>query len=237
MSAHETLYRWRWLLSLTAVAAIALVAHAGFARLGTFSTQVDSLQDTPPEVAKSKLFDARYDIWFDPEDPGLLLYKQIEDQFSAEDFVLVAFEEPDHHLGVFAPDSLAVVDELTRRLAAAGEQGRDDNASVDAPTETKDANMVPLLLEGSGGQKRRISFDPDTYWLARQRHLHQRLKDETEAKVTMMADGHRGKLKRNQKSLTPARSLKPKQTQQQLPTTSDSIPTPCNTMFVKTNTI
>ena len=118
MSAHETLYRWRWLLSLTAVTAIALVADAGFARLGTFSAQVDSLRDTPPEVAKSKLFDARYDIWFDPEDPGLLLYKQIEDQFSAEDFVLVAFEEPDHHLGVFAPDSLAVVDELTRRIAA-----------------------------------------------------------------------------------------------------------------------
>lgn len=118
MSAPETLYRWRWLLSLATVAVIALTASAGFARLGAFSRQVDSLQDDPPQTSKPKMFDARYDIWFDPEDPGLLLYKQIEDKFSAEDFVLVAFEEPDHPLGVFSHASLSTISELTRRIEA-----------------------------------------------------------------------------------------------------------------------
>lgn len=118
MSAAEILYRWRWLLSLAAVAAIALAASAGFARLDAFSRQVDSLQDEPPEASTPKMFDARYDIWFDPDDPGLLLYKQIEDQFSAEDFVLVAFEETEHPLGVFSPESLDVIAELTRRIEA-----------------------------------------------------------------------------------------------------------------------
>lgn len=118
MSAPEILYRWRWLLSFAAVAAIALTAGAGFARLGEFSRQVDSLGDDPPESSTPKMFDARYDIWFDPEDPGLLLYQQIEDQFSAEDFVLVAFEETEHPLGVFSPESLATIAELTRRIEA-----------------------------------------------------------------------------------------------------------------------
>lgn len=115
-SPSEVLYRWRWLLSAVVLTAIVAVAGGGFGRLGAFSQQVDTLQDDPPEVSKPKMFDARYDIWFDPEDAGLLLYKQIEDQFSAEDFVLVSFEETDHPLGAFSPQSLKTVAELTKRI-------------------------------------------------------------------------------------------------------------------------
>ncbi|MFT4512767.1 MAG: putative RND superfamily exporter protein [Planctomycetota bacterium] len=112
----ELLYRWRWLISTVVLAAIVGIAGAGFGRLGTFSAQVDTLREEAPDEVKNKPFDARYDIWFDPDDPGLQLYKQIEDQFSAEDFVLVAFEETEHALGVFAPKSLKTIAELTERI-------------------------------------------------------------------------------------------------------------------------
>lgn len=116
LQPSELLYRWRWLISAVVLIAIFGVAGAGFGRLDTFSAQVDTLRENPPEEVKSKPFDARYDIWFDPDDPGLQLYKQIEDQFSAEDFVLVAFEETEHPLGVFAPKSLQTIAELTERI-------------------------------------------------------------------------------------------------------------------------
>ncbi|MFT7536458.1 MAG: putative RND superfamily exporter protein [Hyphomicrobiaceae bacterium] len=114
--ASELLYRWRWLISAVVLAAIVSVAGAGFGRLGTFSAQVDTLREQAPEEVKNKPFDARYDIWFDPDDPGLQLYKRIEDQFSAEDFVLVSFEETKHPLGVFSPKSLSTIAELTERI-------------------------------------------------------------------------------------------------------------------------
>lgn len=112
----EVLYRWRWLTSALVLGVIFAVAGAGFGRLGEFSKQVDSLRDSPPEQSEPKMFDARYDIWFDPDDPGLKLYQQIEDQFSAEDFLLVSFEEPNHPLGVFSPESLKTIAELTERI-------------------------------------------------------------------------------------------------------------------------
>lgn len=115
-SPSELLYRWRWLISSVVLVTIFGIAGAGFGRIGTFSAQVDTLRETPPEEVKARPFDARYDIWFDPDDPGLQLYKQIENQFSAEDFVLVSFEETEHPLGVFSPDSLKTIAELTERI-------------------------------------------------------------------------------------------------------------------------
>lgn len=114
--SSELLYKWRWLISAAVLIAIFGVAGSGFGRVGTFSAQVDTLRENPPEEVKVKPFDARYDIWFDPEDPGLQLYKQIEDQFSAEDFVLVSFEEKEHPLGVFSPKSLQTIAELTAQI-------------------------------------------------------------------------------------------------------------------------
>ena len=115
-SFPELLYRWRWLISATVLLAIVGTATAGFSRLATFSAQVDTLREHAPDEAKTNSFDARYDIWFDPDDPGLQLYKRIEDKFSAEDFVLVALEESEHPLGAFAPKSLKTIAELTERI-------------------------------------------------------------------------------------------------------------------------
>lgn len=115
-SKSRWLYDMRWPLSAAMAAVILTLFVSGWGRVATFSAQVDTLEDNPPAVSEPKIFDARYDIWFDPEDPGLQLYKRIEDQFVAEDFVLVAFTEPEHPLGVFAPASLATIAEVTKRI-------------------------------------------------------------------------------------------------------------------------
>lgn len=115
-AAADLLYRWRWPATLAVLAAIAALVFAGFGRIGEFSAQVDQLRVDPPEVAQPKVFDARYDIWFDPEDPGLQLYQEIEDKFAAEDFVLVAFEVPDHEFGAFSPAALQTIARLTERI-------------------------------------------------------------------------------------------------------------------------
>ena len=105
------LYRWRWPFTIALLALAFGLMVVGFGKVERFSRQVDSLKDNASTLgaAPPKMFDVRYDLWFDPEDPGLNVYQQIEDQFVAEDFVLVAFEEPDHPLGVFSPDSLETI--------------------------------------------------------------------------------------------------------------------------------
>ena len=110
------IYDRRWWLSAAVLAAIATLVTLGSQQVAVFSSQVDSLRDTPPATSEQRVFDARYDIWFDPEDAGLQLYKRIEDQFVAEDFVLVAFEETEHPLGVFSPNALQTIAALTERL-------------------------------------------------------------------------------------------------------------------------
>ena len=114
MSAR--LYDLRWILSALLAAVIGALFFLGVGQVAEFSRSVDSLQDTPPAESEPKLFDARYDIWFDPDDPGLQLYKEIEDKFVAEDFVLVSFEERDHPLGVFAPKSLEMIARVTEAI-------------------------------------------------------------------------------------------------------------------------
>ncbi len=110
------LYDARWPLTGLAVAAVAGAAMLGWQRVERFSRQVDSLSVPPPEEFKPKLFDARYDVWFDPDDPGLQTYQRIEEQFAAEDFVLAAFEVVDHPDGVFSRPALEVIEELTARF-------------------------------------------------------------------------------------------------------------------------
>lgn len=115
-SIATRLYDLRWPLSAVVLAVIAALFFSGFGRLEEFSGRVDSLAGVPAEESQPRFFDARYDIWFDPDDPGLQTYKEIENRFVAEDFVLVSFAEPDHPLGAFAPDALATIARVTERL-------------------------------------------------------------------------------------------------------------------------
>ncbi|MCZ6603032.1 MAG: hypothetical protein O6952_08500, partial [Planctomycetota bacterium] len=91
-SYPELLYGWRWPLTALMLLALVFLVSGGMRRLQSFSAKVDSFKDFPPPPGEAppKIFDARFDIWFDPEDSGLQLYRDIENQFIAEDFVLVA---------------------------------------------------------------------------------------------------------------------------------------------------
>ena len=59
------------------------------------------------------MFDARYDIWFDPADSGLRTYKDIEDRFVAEDVVIVAFSDEEDPWGVFGEKALESMARMT----------------------------------------------------------------------------------------------------------------------------
>ena len=69
----EKLYRYRWPLSGLVLAATIAALAMGFGRLGSFSQQVESLGDglPNPDGTQPRVFDARYDIRFHPEDPAL----------------------------------------------------------------------------------------------------------------------------------------------------------------------
>ncbi|MCZ6689792.1 MAG: MMPL family transporter [Planctomycetota bacterium] len=118
MPSAKTLYRYRWPLSVVMLLVIVLLVTGGMQRIQRFSAQVDSLKDFPPAAGESrpKVFDARFDIWFDPEDSGLRLYRDIEDQFLAEDTVLVAFEEKDDPAGAFSREALGATARLTAEI-------------------------------------------------------------------------------------------------------------------------
>ena len=110
-------YRYRWLLAGGLVALVMALFGNGMKRITAFSAQVDALKDEVPEEAPPpRMFDARYDIWFDPADTGLRTYKDIEDRFVAEDAFILAFEDADDPWGVFGKKSLESI--ATRSVAA-----------------------------------------------------------------------------------------------------------------------
>lgn len=112
------LYRFRWLFTLMVLSLGATTSWIGGHRLEDFSAQVKSLKggEVHPDDVSLEVFDARYDIWFSSDDPGLKMFHRIEDKFVAEDFILVAFEEKDDPLGVFSPKALETIARLTRKI-------------------------------------------------------------------------------------------------------------------------
>ena len=110
-------YRYRFPLAALMVISVFGFFGAGIAKVKSFSAQVDSLKDHPPEVPPDpRMFDARYDIWFDPADEGLRTYKDVEDVFVAEDAVIVAFEDTKDPWGVFGVDALSAIARLTANI-------------------------------------------------------------------------------------------------------------------------
>ena len=115
----KTLYRLRWPLAVAMLLFIAILASSGWRQIGTFTHRLASLGDVSNGSATSsepKMFDTRHDIWFDEDDEGLRLFRAIEDKFAAEDYILIAFEEPQEELGVFSRKSLATIARLTAAL-------------------------------------------------------------------------------------------------------------------------
>ena len=112
---YGRLYALRWILFAISLAAVVGIFAAGSSRIAKFSRRVDSLsgEARPAEDVQPRVFDARFDIWFDPEDAALRLYRDIEAQFIAEDFLLLAFEDRTSEYGVFSRESLEAVARLT----------------------------------------------------------------------------------------------------------------------------
>ncbi len=113
----STVYRFRWLLAPAMLAVAFGLFGGGMQQLASFSEQVDQLKDNPPkEAPPPRMFDARFDIWFDPSDSGLRTYKDVEDRFVAEDVVLVAFADTEDPWGVFGVKALESVARMTEAM-------------------------------------------------------------------------------------------------------------------------
>lgn len=109
------LYRFRWPLSLAVVVLGALVTATGFGKVGTFTSQMSALGDTTngSGAVQPLVFDPRMDLWFGSEDEAVATYREIEDRFVAEDYIMVTFEASEYELGVFDRDALAAIGRLT----------------------------------------------------------------------------------------------------------------------------
>ncbi len=111
-------FRFRFLTSLCVLALVMGLFARGAATVASFDQGLakigdvsNGLEEQPPTV-----FDSRMNIWFDEADPAVGTYNEIEDRFVAEDYVMVTFEEKDHPLGVFSPDSLRAIARLSARF-------------------------------------------------------------------------------------------------------------------------
>ncbi|NRA36263.1 MAG: MMPL family transporter [Polyangiaceae bacterium] len=109
-------FRFRFITATITLVTVFGLFVGGFARIQTFSAQVDSLREVPPENPKPHMFDPRSDMWFDHSDNSLQAYRDIEDQLVAEDVVFLAFEETEHPDGAFSPKALKKAQELTAKL-------------------------------------------------------------------------------------------------------------------------
>lgn len=111
----ERLYALRWVLSLAALAGIALALYVGATRIARLGAAVSSFGDTTNGrgAAPPPVFDPRMQIWFGEADAAVASFSAIEDRFVAEDFVMVAFQEMEEPLGVFSEKSMGTVARLT----------------------------------------------------------------------------------------------------------------------------
>lgn len=109
----------RWLLTALALAGVITALVLGVGRVQYVTESVASLGDTttgagaPPPI----VFDPRMDLWFGAEDAAVSTWREIEDRFVAEDYVIVSFEADEtDELGVFEPRHLERISRLTENL-------------------------------------------------------------------------------------------------------------------------
>ncbi|MEM8713102.1 MAG: MMPL family transporter, partial [Planctomycetota bacterium] len=91
----------------------------GAGRVTAVTEAVAQLGDTTSGAGTQPpiVFDPRMDVWFGAEDEAVDVYKEIEDRFVAEDYVVVSFQaEPEEPFGVFSRNSLSRITRLTERF-------------------------------------------------------------------------------------------------------------------------
>jgi hypothetical protein len=109
------LYRLRWPFSLVVLALTLALAVSGGLSVNRFTERMASLGDTSNGSGSVAplVFDPRMDLWFGAEDEAVGTYREIEDRFVAEDYIMVTFEAPDGELGVFDREALSTIARLT----------------------------------------------------------------------------------------------------------------------------
>lgn len=110
------LYRFRWPIAALVLLSCVGLMGAGMSRVEEFSRSVDALKDDPPETSEPRIFDARLEIWFDSADPALETHFEVEEEFIAQDTVLVVFEDREDPWGVFGERSLETIARLTEAI-------------------------------------------------------------------------------------------------------------------------
>jgi len=114
----ELVYRWRFALSALSLALVALCFGSGAQRVLGFTADMHSLGDTTNGAGDLAplVFDPRMDVWFGPDDLAVQTYREIEERFVAEDYIMVTFEARDDAYGVFGTEALSAIARLTERM-------------------------------------------------------------------------------------------------------------------------
>ncbi|CAK0856476.1 unnamed protein product, partial [Prorocentrum cordatum] len=126
--------------------------------------------------------------------------KESEEQADAENKQSEKSDTPIMVVPVPEPEPTTLENDHNNELEEKQPSGKEDpdaNATdnkgpmvdTEGESSTGEGKMRPPLLGEVDGQKRQISFDADTYWLARRRHLQARHQEELEAKTAIIAEG------------------------------------------------
>ena len=109
------IYRWRVLTTILALAIVGVLFTQGIGFVGTQTSNVMQIGDVSDGRGSIdlQLFDPSLDVWFTADDETMGTFREIEDRFVAEDYLVVAFEVPDQPNGVFDRQSLATIARLT----------------------------------------------------------------------------------------------------------------------------
>ncbi len=109
------IYRWRVLTTILALAIVGVLFTQGIGFVGTQTSNVMQIGDVSDGRGSidPQLFDPSLDVWFTADDETMGTFREIEDRFVAEDYLVVAFEVPDQPNGVFDRQSLATIARLT----------------------------------------------------------------------------------------------------------------------------
>lgn len=111
-------YNVRWLSTALVIAVILGLMGSGANWLGNFSSTVAGLggDEEAAESAPPLVFDPSMDLWFGEGDSAVKTWYEIEDQFVAEDFIVIAIETRDEEFGAFSRESLATIRRLTEEF-------------------------------------------------------------------------------------------------------------------------
>jgi len=112
------IYRFRWVLSAAVLALCVTAVGLGVSKVSGFTSDLGALGDTTNGAGSAPplVFDPRMDLWFGSKDEAVATYREIEDRFVAEDFIMVTLEHDEHEFGVFDPEVLRTVARLTERF-------------------------------------------------------------------------------------------------------------------------